>query len=149
VAKDRQGAAFGVLKGLGPTANDPLYDGPARVGTFCWDELHTKDQTRAAEFYGKIFGWTGKTGEGDPMKYWHWKNAGKDIGGMMNVMSPEIPPHWLAYVTVADVDASTKKARDLGAKVLMEPMEVPKTGKFSVVQDPTGAAIALFKSANG
>jgi hypothetical protein len=26
-------------------------------------------------------------------------------------------------------------------------MDVPKVGKFGVIQDPTGAAIALFRSA--
>jgi predicted enzyme related to lactoylglutathione lyase len=147
VAMDPQGAAFGILKGLGPNANDPPYEGPPRLGTFCWDELHTKDQAAAGKFYGGVFGWTGKVGQDDPMKYWHWLNAGKDIGGMMNLMAPNIPPHWLAYIAVSDVDASFKKARDLGAKVLMEPMDIPKVGKFGVIQDPTGAAVALFRSA--
>jgi uncharacterized protein len=147
VATDPQGAFFGVLKGLGPDANNAPYDGPPRIGHFVWDELHTKDQDAAKKFYGAIFGWTGKVGEGDPMAYWHWQNASKDIGGMMNLMQPNIPPHWLAYVAVADVDASTKKAKDLGAKVHMEPMDIPKTGKFSVIADPTGAAVALFRSA--
>jgi uncharacterized protein len=147
VAMDPQGAAFGVLKGLGPDANNPPPEGPPRIGTFVWDELHTKDQQAAGKFYGAVFGWTGKVAEGDPMKYWHWMNAGKDIGGMMDLMVPNVPPHWLAYLAVSDVDASTKKARDLGAKVVMEPMDVPKVGKFGVITDPTGAAVALFRSA--
>jgi hypothetical protein len=67
---------------------------------------------------------------------------------MMNLMTPNVPPHWLAYVAVSDVDASCKKARDLGAKVVMEPMDIPKVGKFGVIQDPTGATIALFRSAH-
>jgi predicted enzyme related to lactoylglutathione lyase len=29
----------------------------------------------------------------------------------------------------------------------MPPMEMPKVGKFSIVQDPTGATFALFRSA--
>jgi predicted enzyme related to lactoylglutathione lyase len=148
VAMDPQGAAFGVIKGLGAGADDPPYDGPARIGTFVWDELHTKDQAAAGKFYGAIFGWTGKVGENDPMKYWHWVNAGKDVGGMMTLMAPNVPPHWLPYVAVSDVDASCKKAKDLGAKVVMEPMDIPKVGKFGVIQDPTGAAIALYRSAH-
>ena len=46
-----------------------MLDGPPRPGTFVWDELHTKDLEAAKKFYGKIFGWTGKMGEG-PMHYW-------------------------------------------------------------------------------
>jgi uncharacterized protein len=147
IAADPQGAVFGVVQGLGPRANDAPYDGPPRPGTFTWDELHTKDQEKAGAFYSKIFGWTGKVADGDPMKYWHWMNAGKDIGGMMTLMMPNVPPHWLAYLAVTDVDASTAKVKDLGGKVLMEPMALEKVGKFSVVQDPTGAAFALFRSA--
>src|SRR3984957_3187523 len=147
IAMGPQGAAFGILKGIGPRANDAPYEGPPRIGTFCWDELHTKDQDAARKFYGALFGWTGKVGADDPMKYWHWANAGKDIGGMMDLMAPNIPPHWLAYLAVSDADASCKKAKDLGAKVLMEPMDVPKVGKFGVIGDPTGAAVALFRSA--
>jgi uncharacterized protein len=147
VAMDPQGAAFGILKGLGPTANDPPYEGTPRIGTFCWDELYTKDQQAAGTFYGKLFGWTGKVAPEDPMKYWHWQNAGKDIGGMMNLPAPNVPPHWLAYVAVSDPDASCKKAVELGGTVLMQPMDIPKVGKFGIVKDSTGAAVALFRSA--
>jgi predicted enzyme related to lactoylglutathione lyase len=148
VALDPQGAAFGILKGLGAGADQPLPEGPHAPGTFCWEELHTKDQAAAGRFYGAVFGWTGKVTEGDPMKYWHWMNAGKDIGGMMDLQSPHAPPHWLSYVEVTDVDASTAKVRELGGKVHMDPMEIEKVGKFSVVADPAGATFALFRSAH-
>jgi predicted enzyme related to lactoylglutathione lyase len=147
VATDPQGASFGVVQGLGASANTPPYDGPPRPGTFCWDELHTKDLEAAKKFYSALFGWTGKSGEGD-MKYWHWQNKGKDIGGMMALAMPNVPPNWLGYIAVADVDGDTKKTKDLGGKVVMEPVDMPKVGKFSVVQDPTGATFALFRSAN-
>jgi predicted enzyme related to lactoylglutathione lyase len=147
VVTDPQGAAFGILKGLGPDADKPMPDTTPDPGQFCWDELYTKDQAAAGKFYSAIFGWTGKVGENDPMKYWHWMNAGKDIGGMMDLQTPHAPPHWLPYIAVADVDASTTKVKALGGKVLMDPMQIEKVGKFSVVQDPTGATFALFRSA--
>jgi predicted enzyme related to lactoylglutathione lyase len=147
IAMDPQGAAFGILKGLGPDADKPMPDNRSEPGHFCWDELYTKDQTASGTFYGKIFGWTGKVGEGDPMKYWHWMNEGKDIGGMLDLPSPHVPPHWLPYVGVTDVDASTAKARELGGKVILDPMQIEKVGKFSIVADPTGAMLSLFRSA--
>jgi predicted enzyme related to lactoylglutathione lyase len=145
IVMDPQGAAVGIMQGLGAGADAPMP--PPAPNTFVWDELHTKDQAAAGKFYSQVFGWTGKVGEGDPMKYWHWMNAGQDIGGMMDLMSPHAPPHWLAYLGVADVDASTAKVRELGGKVHMEPMDIEKVGKFSVVEDPTGAHFALFRSA--
>jgi uncharacterized protein len=147
IATDPQGAAFGVVKNLDPKNDVPPPDGAPAPGTFCWDELHTSDQEAAGKFYGKVFGWTGKLGDNDPMKYWHWKNGDKDIGGMMTLQMPGVPPHWLAYIATADVDAMIARAKELGAKVLMEPMEIEKVGRFGVVQDPTGAAFALFRSA--
>jgi predicted enzyme related to lactoylglutathione lyase len=146
---DPQGAAFGILKGMGAGADRPPYEGPTRPGTFCWDELHTKDMEGAKKFYGSIFGWTGK-GDTGGMEYWHWRNAGKEIGGMTSHMGgPNVPPHWLAYIAVSDVDGVTRKVETLGGKVMMPAMDIPEVGRFSVVQDPTGAVFSPFKSARG
>jgi predicted enzyme related to lactoylglutathione lyase len=147
LAMDPDGAAIGLMQPMGPGASQVPYDGPTRPGTFVWDELHTRDMDAAKKFYAGMFGWGGKLGEGE-MKYWHWSHGGKDIGGMMNLMGgPNVPPHWLGYIAVSDVDAMTKKVETLGGKVMMPAMDMPKVGKFSVVQDPTGAVFALFRSA--
>jgi uncharacterized protein len=147
VAMDPQGAAFGVVKNLDPKADMAAPEGPPAPGTFCWDELHTSDQDAATKFYGKVFGWTGKIGEKDPSKYCHLVNAGKDIGGMLKLQMPNVPPNWLSYIAVADVDAMAARAKELGAKFLMETMEMKDVGRFAVMQDPTGAAFSLFQSA--
>ncbi len=144
---DPQRAAFGILHGFGAGSEKPPYEGPARPGTFCWNELHTKDMAGAKKFYGGIFGWSGKGGDGE-MEYWHWQNAGKEIGGMTTHMGgPNVPPHWLAYIAVSDVDGVTKKVEALGGKVMMPAMEIPKVGRFSVVRDPTGGVFSPFRSA--
>ena len=66
---------------------------------------------------------------------------GSHMGG------PNVPPHWLAYIAVSDVDGVTEKAETLGGKVMVPAMEIPKVGRFSVVQDPTGAVLSPFRSA--
>ena len=58
------------------------------------------------------------------------------------------PPNWLSYFTTADVDASVKKAGELGGKTLAPPMDIPNIGRFAIVQDPQGAVFALFRSAH-
>jgi predicted enzyme related to lactoylglutathione lyase len=147
-ASDPAGAAFGLLQPFGAGAQQQPYEGPDRPGTFCWDELHTKDMAAAKKFYGGLFGWTGK-GEADGSEaYWHWQLDRKAIGGMTSHMGgPNVPPHWLSYLAVADVDAVTQKAAGLGGRALMSAMEVPNVGRFSVVQDPTGAVFSPFHSA--
>ena len=63
-------------------------------------------------------------------------------------LPPGVPvSSWLTYVHVKDVDERTAKAKELGATVAMPAMDIPQIGRFSVIMDPTGAAIALFKGA--
>jgi len=54
-----------------------------------------------------------------------------------------IPSHWVTYVAVEDADASTARAKSLGATILNGPMDVPGVGRLTFLTDPTGANIAL------
>jgi predicted enzyme related to lactoylglutathione lyase len=53
----------------------------------------------------------------------------------------------MPYIAVDDIDASAKKAVELGGKVKVPPTDIPNIGRFCVLQDPTGAVISLYKSA--
>jgi predicted enzyme related to lactoylglutathione lyase len=66
-------------------------------------------------------------------------------GGLTQAQAPGVPSHWLAYVAVDDVVASTKKAKELGAKVLVDVLKVGDMGTMSVIADPTGAALGLWQ----
>ena len=68
-------------------------------------------------------------------------------GGLMKHPVPGAPSAWLAYVTVDDLQAATDKARSLGAQVMKDVTEVPGMGWFSIILDPTGAALGLWKNA--
>jgi len=54
------------------------------------------------------------------------------------------PPHWGSYVTVEDVDASAKKAKDLGATIIVPPTDIPGVGRFCLFQDPQGATLSMI-----
>ena len=144
VAADAQGAVIAPFKGT-PSAPQPK-DGPPSVGSFCWDELLTTDVAAAKAYYGKVIGWTSRSIEMGPAgTYTMFQRGDKDAAGMASLPTPPPhPPAWLSYVLVRSVDASTDKARGLGAKVMMEPKDIPGMGRFSVLLDPTGAAIALW-----
>jgi uncharacterized protein len=45
-----------------------------------------------------------------------------------------------------DINASTTKAKSLGARVIVDVREVLGHGQMSVLSDPTGATIALWQS---
>jgi len=107
-------------------------------------ELHTKDIVKAKAFYGRLFGWQLQDAPmGDGMTYTLIAVGEGTGGGMMN--DSDAPPHWMAYVGVDDIEAMTKRAKELGATVLQDVMEVGDYGFMSVIRDPTGAVLALWK----
>ena len=124
---------------------------PPVPGKFCWNELMTEDVQGAEKFYTSLFGWKTEKMEMGPVTYTVLKAGDKEAAGLMAL--PEeakkhgAQPTWMAYVTVTDVDASTKKAESLGAKVCAAPQDIPNMGRFSVITDPTGATLGLFPSA--
>ena len=110
-------------------------------------ELHTGD-ARAKDFYSSLFDWKLEDipAPGGEMPY-TMINVGEGTGGGM-FAGPE-SPHWLAYVGVNDIEASTRKARELGATVLQDVMEIGEYGRMSVIRDPTGAEIAMWQPRMG
>jgi predicted enzyme related to lactoylglutathione lyase len=113
-------------------------------------ELHTNDLARAKEFYSKLFSWKLQD---MPMpgggSYTMIDVGGGTGGGMMVNQAPGTPPHWMSYVGVDDINAATRKAKDLGAKVVVDVMEVGQYGIMSVITDPTGATLALWQPKGG
>jgi predicted enzyme related to lactoylglutathione lyase len=118
-------------------------------GAFCWADLSTPDPERAGKFYSDVLGWKLEKGENDPSGYLHIKSGDKHIGGIpSSAQRPAgAPAHWLIYFHVADVEATTEKAKKMGAKVFMQPTAMPGVGTWAVLADPQGAAFSLFKSA--
>lgn len=53
---------------------------------------------------------------------------------------------WIPFVAVDDVDAATQRAVGLGAGLVREKTRGP-AGEFTVIRDPGGAALALWKKA--
>jgi predicted enzyme related to lactoylglutathione lyase len=115
-------------------------------GAFSWSELTTTDPAAAAEFYGKLFGWTVKAPDA-AMGGYRVVNIGD--AGVAGIMAnpegaPPMPPHWGCYVTVSDVDQTLERCTSLGGKVLVPPMEVPGVGRMAVLQDPQGAVLSVI-----
>ena len=134
VLGDPQHATFGVLSSPNPPAS----------GLFVWDELHATDTQAAKQYYTGLFGWTATAA----MENYEFLSAGEtQVGGLY--ADGETPgAYWLTYLTVDDVDAAHEKAKSLGASEIIAPADIPNIGRFSVINDPTGAEVGLYKSAN-
>ena len=114
------------------------------VGQFCWNELLTSDVGVAGKFYTALFGWTESPFPG-PVPYTMFRQGEKGVGGMMPQQQPGTPPIWLAYITVADCDASAAQAEKLGAKLCMPPKDIPTIGRIAVLTDPLGTPFGIHQ----
>lgn len=116
-------------------------------GTFCWNELATRDLGAAKKFYTELLGWRLKESNAAGMAYHEIVVGGEHVGGLYQ-MGPEYgdaPPHWTAYVAVDDVDARAARVEELGGKVCVPPTDIPDVGRFCVINDPSGATLSLIK----
>ncbi|HLX09171.1 MAG TPA: VOC family protein [Thermoanaerobaculia bacterium] len=111
-------------------------------------ELATDDLDKAKDFYGKLFAWELEDVPMDGGAYTMIKVGTGTGGGMMTNPMPGAPSAWLAYVEVDDIAAATKKAKSLGAKVMKDVTEVMGAGWLSIIVDPTGAVLGLWKPGN-
>jgi len=120
----------------------------ANKGLFVWYEHLTKDVQAAIAFYAEVVGWkTQPFAEGGD--YIMWVGSQGPLGGVMKLPDEAAkmgaPPHWVGHVQVEDVDATAALTKKLGGKVYKEPTDIPTVGRFAVLADPQGAAIAIFK----
>ena len=115
-------------------------------GAFSWSELMTTDPAAAVEFYGKLFGWTVDVMDMPDGKYHVVKAGESGVGGIMAIPKEAgpMPPNWGTYVTVNDVDATVGDCTRLGGKVAAGPIDIPKVGRFAVIQDPQGAYLNVI-----
>jgi predicted enzyme related to lactoylglutathione lyase len=142
--KDPQGAAFYIIQ---PTPTEERPEGAPEVGEASWHELMTTDAPAALKFYSEIFGWQpSEAMDMGPMGKYHMFNRPHGmIGGMMN-KPPEmanVPPHWMIYFRVPDINAAVDRIKANGGQILNGPMEVPGGDWVVNAMDPQGAAFSL------
>ncbi len=116
-------------------------------GQMCWVELMVEDTQAVIPFYREIFGWTIERAPMEQVEY-HSVQVGEDkVAGIMKRPAdvPAMPPTWMPYIAVSNLKDANAKAQEHGAKLLMERMEIPQTGVFSLIQDPSGAHTYLFE----
>lgn len=122
-------------------------------GDFCWNELMTPDPKKAKKFYSDLFGWETHDNEMTNGTYSLIMKDGKNIcGGMMQTpkgQEKNIPPHWMSYINVTNLDETVKKAQILGASIKVPVTAAGNMGHFAIITDPTGATVGLWQSTKG
>jgi uncharacterized protein len=116
---------------------------------FFWYDVMTTDPKAAETFYRNVVGWgTQDSGTGTP-GYTLFTVNGRGAAGLMAI--PEdarksgVPPAWMGYIRVDDVDDMAARITREGGKLLKEPVDVPGIIRFAVVADPQCAAFLIAK----
>ncbi len=116
-------------------------------GALCWNELYTKDPEVSTAFYGALLGWTFEAMPDTP-GYTMILNKGRMNGGIFTMdeeMQATMPPMWMPYFSVADIDAAAARVTELGGAVHIGPLPAGEVGNFLLFTDPQGAHCYLIQ----
>jgi hypothetical protein len=116
-------------------------------GTITWTDLTVEDAERIRDFYQAVIGWTpASLSMGTYADYVMKADDGAEVAGVCHARgsNAELPPVWLVYITVEDLDQSLAECQRLGGAVLTPPRSYAG-GRFCVIRDPAGAICALYQ----
>jgi predicted enzyme related to lactoylglutathione lyase len=115
---------------------------------FFWYDVMTTAPKAAETFYRDVVGW-GSQDSGATPPYTLFTVNGRGVAGLMAI--PEdarrlgVPPAWMGYIHVDDVDAMAARIAAEGGKLHKGPLDVPGIIRFAVVSDPQGAGFLIAK----
>lgn len=123
----------------------------AEVGSITWTDLTVPDAEAVKGFYSEVAGWRFEAVAMGGYSDFNMlaPDSGRCVAGICHARggNADIPAQWLVYITVADVEASAARCRELGGAVLVGPKGLGGMGRFCVIRDPAGAVAALFQPA--
>ena len=118
------------------------------IGAVGWFDLTVDDAETVRDFYEQVVGWTWQGHDmGDYEDYMMSTPDGRGVAGVCHARGPNegVPPHWMLYVNVADLDESLARCKAMGGEQLGEEREMGTYGRRAYVKDPAGAALALIQ----
>jgi hypothetical protein len=118
------------------------------VGEIGWIDISVEDASGLQDFYAQVTGWQPEAlsmGDYDDFTM-KTPNSGTAVAGVCHARgsNADLPPQWLIYITVADVDASAATCTDQGGRLIVPPRSMG-SARFCVIEDPAGAVAALYQ----
>jgi predicted enzyme related to lactoylglutathione lyase len=123
----------------------------AKIGSITWTDLTVENAEQLKDFYSAVVGWapTGLDMGGYDDFVMNEPGTGKAVSGVCHARGGNagLPPVWLIYVNVEDIDKSIARCVELGGQVIGALRTMEGQGRYCVIRDPAGAALALFEPA--
>lgn len=116
-------------------------------GSIAWQDLTVEDAPAVRSFYRAVVGWEVREVDmGGYADYEMRRPGGEAVAGVCHARgsNADLPPLWLLYVVVEELDAALDAARSHGGEVVSGPREMGPD-RMAVVRDPAGAVLALYQ----
>ena len=116
-------------------------------GTIIWTDLTVENAEEVRDFYSSVVGWTHEPEDMGDYEDYHMvaSSTGDRVAGVCHPrgVNADLPPQWLVYISVEDLDASMAACQELGGRVVAGPKKLGPYGRYCVIEDPAGAVAAL------
>jgi predicted enzyme related to lactoylglutathione lyase len=125
-------------------------DAPA-PGTIGWHDLTVDDAEGVRDFYTRVIGWSHENvGMGEYDDYVMLPPGGGGVAGVCHRRgtNADVPPVWMVYFVVEDVEKSAAECAAAGGKIRVAPRSMAG-GAYCVIEDPAGAVCALYQPPAG
>jgi predicted enzyme related to lactoylglutathione lyase len=117
-----------------------------RPGTVSWQDLTVEDAAAVRDFYEAVVGWKPESLSMGSYSDYVMNAGGEGVAGICHARgaNAELPPVWLIYITVEDLDHSIEECERLGGALVAAPRSYGG-GRYCVIKDPAGAICALYQ----
>jgi predicted enzyme related to lactoylglutathione lyase len=117
-----------------------------RPGTVSWQDLTVEDAETVRDFYQSVVGWAPEPVSTGAHTDFVMTTDGSEVAGICHARggNADLPPVWLIYITVEDLDHSLDECVRLGGSILAGPRGYGG-GRYCVIKDPAGAICALYQ----
>ena len=152
VLLDPSGAAFGLVPAPSSSSTEPIqHETPSdSMGRIAWFDLTVSDAPATLKFYQEVVGWSVEEveledAEGRYTDYLLSTPGGTEVGGICHArgVNRAVPPVWLIYLPVGDLQESLKRVEEGGGEVLETRTGADGNDVYAVIRDPVGACLAL------
>lgn len=125
-----------------------MSDDETVFGSLGWADMTLPEARPVAEFYAAVVGWTIEGVDmGGYEDYMMQAADGSSATGICYSRGPnaDMPPGWIIYLLVPDLEASLAACREHGGEVLGGVRGGEQSGRFACIRDPAGAVCALYQ----
>ncbi|MBD1430621.1 VOC family protein [Sphingobacterium litopenaei] len=119
-------------------------------GQLYWTDMTVDNPAEVKEFYKQIFGWHEmevpmKDGDESYVDYGMAVDPSTAAGGICHNRGKNkgIPPQWISYFYIDDVEKALQTCIELGGELLKENRKKDGTLSFAIVKDPQGAVFGM------